>query len=454
MEGKSMASAQSAESAGRIVSAGQDRLVRLMRMRMDYVLILVVAALLILGLMMVYSSTYDMAYVSYGDSNHFFSRQLIWMVLGLTILIILARIDYHLWERWAVLLMAGTLLLLGVVLIAGSRKFGAQRWITNGSIQPSELAKVSVVIYIAAWVTSKGSKIRQVSYGLLPFAILIGLVTGLILLQRDLSTALLIAVTAWMMFFFAGADLIQLVATVVFGLATFVFFIAREPYRMERITTFLNPEIDPSGSSFQVKQALAALASGGILGKGLGASSQKFGFVPAVHTDTILAVLGEELGLIGCLVLIGLFILLAYRGFKVALEAQDSFGTVLAAGLTCALAFQALTNMAVVTATVPYAGVPLPFISYGGSSMVTSMACIGLLLSISRGHHVPARRTGTTRRRPGAGRGDTRNPGRSVSGGRKTSAARKAPAGRGGTSARGDLRRGNRRSRVPPTGRR
>jgi cell division protein FtsW len=427
---------------------------------MDYVLILVIAALLILGLMMVYSSTYDMAYVYYGDANHFFSRQLIWTILGLAVLVILARIDYHLWERWAVLLMAGTLLLLGIVLVAGSRKFGAQRWISNGSIQPSELAKVSVVIYIAAWVTSKGTKIRQVSYGLLPFAILIGLVTGLILLQRDLSTALLIAVTAWMMFFFAGADLIQLIATVVFGLATFVFFIIREPYRMERITTYMNPDVDPSGSSFQVKQALTALASGGILGKGLGASSQKFGYVPAVHTDTILAVLGEELGLIGCLVLIGLFILLAYRGFKIALEAQDSFGTVLAAGLTCALALQALANMAVVTATVPYAGIPLPFISYGGSSMVTSMACIGLLLSISRGHRVPARhrvsarRTGTARLRSAIGRGDTRTFGHSVPTGRKTSAGRPAPVGRGGTSARGDLGRGNRRSRVSSAGRR
>jgi cell division protein FtsW len=253
------------------------------------------------------------------------------------------------------------------------------------------VAKISIVIYIAAWVTSKGDKIRQISYGLLPFAILIGLVTGLILLQRDLSTALLIAVTAWIMFFFAGADLLQLFATFVFGIATFLLMIAREPYRMERIAAYLNREADPSGSSFQVNQALIALASGGLFGKGLGASSQKFGFVPAVHTDTIMAVLGEELGLIGCLVLIGLFVLVAYRGLKIAIEASDPFGTILAAGLTCTLAFQALVNMAVVTATVPYAGVPLPFVSYGGSSMVTSMACVGLLLSISRRRGVDRR---------------------------------------------------------------
>jgi cell division protein FtsW len=361
------------------------RQLRIIRMRTDYVLILVIAALLILGLMMVYSSTFDMAYVEYGNPNYFFFRQLVWTILGLGALFALARIDYHLWERWAVLIMAGTLLLLGLVLITGSEKFGAQRWLLNGSIQPSEVAKISVIIYIAAWVTSKGAKIRQVTYGLIPFAILIGLVSGLILIQRDLSTALLIAATAWMMFFFAGADLIQLAASMVFCVATFAVMIAREPYRLERILAFLNPDADPSGSSFQIHQALLALASGGILGQGLGASRQKFGYVPAVHTDTIMAVLGEELGLIGCLILIGLFVLLAYRGFKIALEASDAFGTILASGLTCSLVLQALINMAVVTATLPSAGVPLPFISYGGSSLVTSMACVGLLLSISRG---------------------------------------------------------------------
>jgi cell division protein FtsW len=354
-------------------------------MRTDYVLILVVAALLILGLMMVYSSTFDMAYVEFGNSSYFLVRQLIWTVIGVGALVVLARIDYRIWERWAVLIMAGTLLLLAVVFFAGSKKFGAQRWLLNGSIQPSEVTKIAVIIYIAAWVTSKGEKIRQVSYGLLPFAILIGLVTGLILLQRDLSTALLIAVTALIMFFFAGADLIQLAASMVFCAATFVLMILREPYRLDRVLAYLSPDADPGGSSYQIHQALIALASGGIIGQGLGASRQKFGYVPAVHTDTIMAVLGEELGLIGCLVLLGLFILLAYRGFKIALEASDAFGTILAAGLTCSLVLQALINMMVVTATVPYAGVPLPFISYGGSSLVTSMASVGLLLSVSRG---------------------------------------------------------------------
>jgi cell division protein FtsW len=395
----------------------QSRQVRLMRMRMDYWLILVVAALLILGIMMVYSSTFDMSYLNWDDPNYLLGRQLLWMLIGLGVLIFLARVDYHLWERWAVPIMAATLLGLGVVLVIGRIKFGAQRWLFNGSIQPSEATKISVVIYIAAWVTSKGDKIRKVTYGLIPFAILIGLVTALILFQRDLSTAFLIAATAWIMFFFAGADLLQLFASIIFGAVTFLLMIAREPYRLQRIAAFLNRDADPQGITFQVNQALLALASGGIFGKGLGASSRKFGYVPAVHTDTILAVLGEELGLIGCLVLIGLFVFLAYRGFKVALEAPDAFGTILAAGLTCSLTLQALVNMAVVTATLPYAGVPLPFISYGGSSLVTSMASVGLLLSVSRGYR--------------SSRVDKRR-----------------------ADARLDLGRGNWRSRVSPAGRR
>ncbi len=372
---------------------------RVTRARTDYVLVVIVAALSILGLMMVYSSTFDMAYLEYENSNYFFYRQLIWLALGAVVMIAVARIDYHLWQRWAILIMAGTLFMLGLVAIAGSEKFGANRWIWNGSIQPSEVAKISVVIYIAAWIASKGDKIRKISYGLLPFAILIGLVTGLILLQRDLSTALLIAATSGLMFFFAGADLLQLFASLIFGVATFVFMIGQEPYRLERIKTFINPATDVQGSAFQVNQALMALASGGIFGQGLGASRQKFGYVPALHTDTIMAIVGEELGLIGCLVLLGLFILLAYRGFKIALEAPDTYGTLLASGLTCALVVQAMVNMAMVTATLPYAGVTLPFISYGGSSLLMSMASVGLLLSISRGRRIIDGRASTRTRR-------------------------------------------------------
>jgi cell division protein FtsW len=368
----------------------------------DYPLLVIVGALLIVGLMMVYSATYVLGYAAYGDSAYFLIRQGVWIVLGLVMMMVLARIEYHRWQQVSILIMAFTLLLLGAVLVVGEDTFGSQRWLFNGSIQPSELCKLALVIYIADWLSSKGERIRQISYGLIPFAVLIGLVTGLILLQPDFSTAILVAVTAATMFFLAGGEFWQLLSCGLLGTLTLGLLILQSPYRMQRITAFLqNPLEDSLGTNYQIREILIALGSGGITGLGLGASRQKFGYIPASHTDGIFAILGEELGLIGCLAVIGLFVALAYRGFKVALEAPDTFGTLLASGLTCSLVLQALLNLAVVTATVPFTGTPLPFISFGGSSLVVSLASIGLLLSVSRGTspEEPEKRAGDDLRR-------------------------------------------------------
>jgi cell division protein FtsW len=312
----------------------------------DYLLLVILIALLIVGLMMVYSATFALGYQLYGQPTYFFARQLIWVGLGLIATIITARIEYHTWRKWSIPIMASTL---------------------------------------ADWLSSKGVRIRQVTYGLIPFAILLGFVTGLIMLQPDFSTAMLIAVTAIAMFFVAGGDLWQMIASGVLGGATFTLLVTRSEYRLARITSFLNPLGDQLGGNYQVRQILIALGSGGITGLGLGASRQKFGYIPASHTDGIFAILGEEMGLIGCLMVIALFALLAYRGFRVAMAAPDAFGTVLAAGITFNLIFQALINIAVVTATAPFTGIPLPFISFGGSSLVISMTGAGLLLAVSRG---------------------------------------------------------------------
>jgi len=351
----------------------------------DYLLIVAVSALLIVGLMMVYSATFALGYQLHGQPTYFFIRQLLWMGLGLMAMIVVARIEYHTWRKWSIPIMAGALLLLGLVLAVGSDRFGGQRWLLNGSVQPGELAKLAVVIYIADWLSSKGERIRQVTYGLIPFAILLGFVTGLIMLQPDFSTAVLIALTAIAMFFIAGGDLWQMIASGVLGGVTFALLITRSEYRLARITAFLNPLGDQLGTNYQVRQILIALGSGGVTGLGLGASRQKFGYIPASHTDGIFAIVGEELGLVGCLMVIALFAFLAYRGFRVAIAAPDAFGTVLAAGITCSLVFQALINLAVVTATAPFTGIPLPFISFGGSSLVVSLTGVGLLLAVSRG---------------------------------------------------------------------
>ncbi len=352
----------------------------------DYLLLVIVGTLLIIGLMMVYSASFNLGYTEYGQPTYFFIRQVVWTLLGAAVMTVMTRIEYHTWQRVSILIMAGALGMLGVVLIAGSTRFGGQRWLlSQGSVQPSEFCKLAVIIYIADWLSSKGERIRQVSYGLIPFAILIGLVAGLIMLQPDFSTAVLVVLTAVAMFFIAGAEIYQLVIGVVFGSATFALLIAQAPYRLQRIVTFFNdPLADPYGEGYQIRQTLIALGSGGWTGVGLGAGHQKFGYLPTAHTDGIFAVLGEELGLIGCLTVVGLFAVLAYRGFRIALDSPDAFGTVLASGVTFSLIFQALINVAVVTATLPFTGIPLPFISFGGSSLVVSMAGVGLLLSISR----------------------------------------------------------------------
>ncbi len=353
--------------------------------KLDYLLVIIVATLLLIGLMMVYSATFDLGYKEYDQPTYFLIRQIAWSALGAVGLVVATRIEYQRWRRFSIPIMGGTLLLLVAVLLFGSESFGARRSLWNGSIQPSELCKLAVIIYIADWLSSKEEKIRQVTYGLIPFAILIGVIAGLIVLQPDFSTAILIVTTSMVMFFIAGADLVQLIISLIFGGAAFAFLITRSSHASERIIAFIDSLNNPySSNNYHLQRALIALGSGGLTGRGLGDSQQKFDYLPLSHTDSIFAVLGEELGLLGCLVVMGLFAALAYRGFKIALQAPDDFGTVLAVGITCWLIFQALINIAVVTATVPFTGIPLPFISFGGSSLIASMAGVGLLLSISR----------------------------------------------------------------------
>jgi cell division protein FtsW len=353
--------------------------------RMDFVLLLTVAALLLIGLMMTYSTTFDWSYAETGNPFSRLLRQAMWVTLGLLVMAVLSRIDYIWWRRLAVPLMGMALALLILVLVFGSVRFGAQRTFLNGSVQPSEPAKLAIIVYIAAWLSSKGRKIRQMTYGLIPFAVLIGVIAGLIVLQPDFSTAVLIVLTAGAMFFIAGADLLQVGLGLLVSGGTFYLLIMNSLHGSKRLVDYFASLSDAGSVSYHVRQALVALGSGGLLGRGLGASYQKFGYLPAPHTDSVFAVLGEELGLLGCLVVVALFALLAQRGFKIALEAREPFGAVLAAGLTCWLMLQAFINVAVMTATIPFTGIPLPFLSVGGSAMVSSLGAVGLLLSVSRG---------------------------------------------------------------------
>ncbi len=369
----------------------------------DYGLLLAVAGLLIVGLMMVYSATFDWSYQVYESSFHIASRQFLWVGLGLVLMTVIAAVPYDRWREWAVPIMGGALLLLILVLILGGDRFGARRSFFNGSIQPSEMVKLAMVIYVAAWLASKGEQIRDVTYGLIPFAVLIGVIAGLIVMQPDLSTAVLLVLTALAMFFFAGADILQLAAGGAISGVTFMLLINQLPHARQRLDDYLLAWHDPLKLSHHVQQSLISLGSGGLFGVGLGEGQQKLGYLPTPHTDSIFAVLGEELGFLGCLLVLGLFVLFAYRGFKIAMEAPDAFAALLACGITCWLIFQALVNVGVMTGLIPFTGVALPFISSGGSAMLFSLAGVGLLLSVSRGRVVVrGQRKGSRGRRKGS----------------------------------------------------
>ena len=352
--------------------------------RPDYWLLAVTFTLLVIGLASVYSAAMAM---DPGNPARLLLRQATWAGIGCTLMLAAARTDYHRLQLYTLPFLALSVVALVAVLVVGTDVFGSRRWFFRGSIQPSELMKIALVIYVAYWLSTKGDEIKKATYGLIPFGVVVGSVTALIVLQPDFSTAMLIAVVAMTMFFVAGADLWQMAATATLGLATAALLVLTSQYRLARVLTFGDSLRDPLGAGYHVRQTIIALGSGGLAGRGLGNGVLKFGHLPAAHTDSIFAVIGEELGFIGCLFVLVLFALLAWRGFRVALQAEDSFGSFLAGGLICLIAAQAAINVAVATATLPFAGIPLPFISFGGSSLVVSLASIGVIFNIS-GHRL------------------------------------------------------------------
>jgi cell division protein FtsW len=361
----------------------------------DTLLLVVVGALLAFGMMMVYSATFDWSYRQFGDPNTIFVRQVQWLGVGLAGMFIAARMRYAHWRRLALLLMLATLAALVWVLLFGASTFNAQRSFFRGSVQPSELAKFAIIIYLAVWLDSKGEKIREMSYGIVPFAIIVGVITGLILLQPDLSAAATIVLVATLMFFTAGADLFQLGLVGVIGSLTAWAVLQVSETGRQRLADYLKGVQDITNASWHVQQAAIAFVNGGWFGRGLGESRQKFLALPTPHTDSIFAVIGEELGLLGCVFVIGLFVALMWRGFKIASQARDPLGAILAAGIVCWVGLEALINVAVMVGAMPFAGNALPFISYGGSSLVVTLTAMGVLINISRRDvsDIPPRKT-------------------------------------------------------------
>ncbi|NWF70908.1 MAG: FtsW/RodA/SpoVE family cell cycle protein [Chloroflexi bacterium] len=378
---------------------------------LDIPLILVVSVLLGIGAMMVYSTTFYWSTLEWDSDSYMLGLHLRNMGVGAIALGLMLLIDYRIWKRFTVwMLLAAISFLIGVLLF-GDRTFGARRALIAGSYQPGELAELVVVIYLAAWLGSKGTKVSSFFYGLLPFTLIVGVVGGLVVAQPDLSTALIIFISAGIMFFLAGADLRQLLAGAVIVLAVGIFVLQNllPIYAQERVDSFQASITDLTQANWHTQQAVIAFMNGGWFGRGLGQGLQKFRALPAPHTDSIFAVIGEELGVLGAGFVVALYVAFAIRGFRIARRALDPFGALLAAGITIWVVTQALLNIAVMTALVPSSGMPLPYISYGGTSMVVLMAGAGLLMSI---HRVSVRDSGTPERRQDATAYRSRGDGR------------------------------------------
>jgi cell division protein FtsW len=356
----------------------------------DYVIVFAVGVLVVLGILAVYSSSFALGLLEFGDANYFVFRQVFFALAGGAAMVVLMKSDYRQLRLFSPLLMLAAIIGLVAVLVPGIgvERNGAARWISLGGpippLQPSEFAKLALIIYIAAWLAGRGENVKHFWTGFFPFVALVGIVAGLVMLQPDLGTTIVIVLTMLTLVFVAGASLKHVAAfTGIAGIAASILIFAGQ-YRADRIWAFIRAEDDPSGRGFHTLQILIALGSGGIDGLGLGASRQKFFYVPGAHTDGIYAIIGEEMGFIGCATVLVLLALLMWRGFRVILRARDDFGALLAVGIVSWIGYQSVINIGGLTRSMPLTGIPLPFLSYGGSALMTMLAAIGILLSVSR----------------------------------------------------------------------
>jgi cell division protein FtsW len=348
----------------------------------------VVVALCSVGVVMVYSASAIIAADRFHDPFFFLKKQFFWAVLGFACLWGAMRVDYRRLERLVVPLLVISLVLLLLVLVPpfGQQINGTRRWLRGGplSFQPVELAKFSLVLYLAAFLSRRQALMPSFSQGLLPPLLVAGLMAGLTILQPDLGNSLALIILTLALAYLAGARVAHMLAIAGAALPAVGLLIALRPYRWRRMLAFVNPWDDPQGSGFQIIQSFLALGSGGWFGLGLGESKQKLFYLPEPYTDFIFAIIGEELGLLGATVVVGLFAVLIWRGLRIGLRAPDAFGGYLALGLTVMLATQTLVNLGVVTGTLPTKGLPLPFVSFGGSALLMTMFSTGVLLNISQ----------------------------------------------------------------------
>lgn len=351
------------------------------KQRPDFILLIVAAVLVLFGLLMIYNASPVTSERDFGDPTRLARLQSIWTFGGVILAFVLYKINYKVWEKLAPLIIVGALGLLLAVFIPGLgiTIYGAQRWIGVGrlfAIQPSEFLKLGYIIYLAAFLSKKVK--------LTPFAVITVFLMIVLVIQKDLGTAIIVSLSGLLIYFLSGAALAQFFVMIPAGLVAIIVFIFSSNYRRERFLTFLNPNNDTSGAAYHINQILIALGSGGWFGVGLGQSRQKYGYIPEVATDSIFAVIGNELGFIGSLIFIGLLFLIVFRAFKIASNIPDKFGQLLASGIGIWIGIQIFINLAGMVALLPLTGVTLPLISYGGSSVLSTLFAIAILLNISK----------------------------------------------------------------------
>jgi cell division protein FtsW len=357
------------------------------KLRPDRFLFFVTLVLVAFGIAMVFSSSAVVAKEKFGDPNYFALKQLFAAAIGFAVMFIVMRIDYHLYRHPAVIFsMLGVVVSLLVLVFFLASRAATHRWITLPlfSIQPSELAKLALILFLAYFLEKRSGQVNDVSYTLVPVAIIVCLLVGLIVPQPDLGTALSLLIVSVILLFVAGLDLKWLAVSFLAALPGLYLLIFRVKWRRDRMLAFLNPWDDPLGKGFQIIQSLISVGGGGIFGLGYMEGKQKLFYLPEAHTDFIFAVVGEELGLIGTCGILILFCLFLWRGLRVSKRAPDLFGFYLSMGITMMICVQAFINMSVVLGLMPTKGIPLPFLSYGGSSFVVMLAAVGILLNVSQ----------------------------------------------------------------------
>jgi cell division protein FtsW len=353
--------------------------------QIDFMLFATIMLLVAIGIVMVYSASSYYAAFHNNDPEFYLKKQLLWAAIGSVFMVTAIKIDYHKIKQYTAIIMLGTLILLIVVLFFPAIK-GSRRWIPLGiaNFQPSEIAKYAIVLYMAKSLDIKGEKVKEFFKGILPYLMVSAFYAGLILLEPNLSIASIIMIVTVVILFAVGARFIHLFAIGSTLVAAVGVLTITASYRMERLMNFRDPFASSQDEGYQLVQSLLALGSGGVTGSGIGQSRQKCLYIPEPHTDFIFSIIGEELGLIGGAFIILLFVIFVWRGIKTAVTARDMYGTILGIGVTSVIAVQAIINIAVVTGSMPVTGVPLPFISYGGSALVINMFAMGILLNVSR----------------------------------------------------------------------